>query len=363
MHVYIVNGFMTASKCSLVLLILYLCPVWANAGYILLPHASSAAVWFEKGRAEAKSKLALGYFQKVIDITKNSSKAGDKILLADAYYFKGYHYYYYQYDFTAIQSGTGDQTDPPYDEESTKDLIAEGEEMAKMTDDERRATAKDYYRSALNVNENHADALYETGVYYFWRAAYFDVKKQYSTAISNYRTAFSYFNSSIINDKKCSTAYEFRGRIYWRAGNMSRRDRDFAYCNKLRQNPNEPYYEVPRLFEHSNYSGSVLEASSNSSWIGDWWNDRITGYKVPYFWAITMYQHSQYGGASLTRYGEANDSTLTDNAMNSDTSWNDEISSYKVWLYRTGYGQALSLGTFARTPQSSFTTAFLTSEY
>lgn len=77
------------------------------------------------------------------------------------------------------------------------------------------------------------------------------------------------------------------------------------------------------LYEHDNYHGSSLivsDANAQNGWLGDGWNDRATSISVEPGCNITVFEHSDFRGASYTLYGSNS---------NLGNMWNDQISSYK----------------------------------
>ncbi|PTT77997.1 hypothetical protein DBR42_24330, partial [Pelomonas sp. HMWF004] len=54
------------------------------------------------------------------------------------------------------------------------------------------------------------------------------------------------------------------------------------------------------FYEHINYQGRTQCVSSNSAWIGNAWNDRISSVKVPAGVKLRLYANSYYRGAVLT---------------------------------------------------------------
>lgn len=76
------------------------------------------------------------------------------------------------------------------------------------------------------------------------------------------------------------------------------------------------------FYEHVNYQGASFCTSANSSWVGQSWNDRVSSVKVKSGYKVQLYEHSNYGGRSITLSGDT--SSLV------SLGFNDLASSLKV---------------------------------
>lgn len=76
------------------------------------------------------------------------------------------------------------------------------------------------------------------------------------------------------------------------------------------------------FYEHVNYQGASFCTTANSSWVGSSWNDRVSSVKVKAGYKAQLFQHSSYGGRSITLSGD----TPSLVAM----AFNDQASSLKI---------------------------------
>lgn len=90
--------------------------------------------------------------------------------------------------------------------------------------------------------------------------------------------------------------------------------------------PQAPQVE---FFEHVGFGGGVLRTSRDEAFVGWDWNDRISSVRVPAGRTVVLYEHADYGGASLTLSGDSGD--LREHAgPGLDGTWNDVASSVQV---------------------------------
>lgn len=76
------------------------------------------------------------------------------------------------------------------------------------------------------------------------------------------------------------------------------------------------------LFEHANYGGAeyvINKNSANVSWVGNWWNDKVSSAVVMPGCHLTLFEHVNYGGGLSTYDGS--ESWVGDY-------WNDKASSF-----------------------------------
>ncbi len=74
------------------------------------------------------------------------------------------------------------------------------------------------------------------------------------------------------------------------------------------------------FFENDNYGGASFCADSDSSWIGNAWNDRVSSVKVRSGYQVQLFNDINYGGSSKTVGGDT--ASLPD--------FNDRASSFKI---------------------------------
>ena len=89
--------------------------------------------------------------------------------------------------------------------------------------------------------------------------------------------------------------------------------------------------EYPILYEHDTYNGQCLELARN---IGGFknldFNDKASSVCVPDGWKVTLYEHTNYSGNSLTIIGPYKNSDLKRNKPDG-MNWGDKISSARVY--------------------------------
>lgn len=76
------------------------------------------------------------------------------------------------------------------------------------------------------------------------------------------------------------------------------------------------------LFEHANYGGAnyvVYNPNANTSYVGDWWNDKVSSVSVLPGCHITLFEHANFGGDTTSIY---------DNTSYVGNWWNDKASSF-----------------------------------
>jgi hypothetical protein len=76
------------------------------------------------------------------------------------------------------------------------------------------------------------------------------------------------------------------------------------------------------------YGGACFEASSDSSFVGWDWNDRISSISVPAGWTVTIYEHDNFNGAALVLEGD-NPDLRWFGGPGGDGTWNDSMSSFR----------------------------------
>jgi hypothetical protein len=84
------------------------------------------------------------------------------------------------------------------------------------------------------------------------------------------------------------------------------------------------------FYEDINYSGQLFYWNTDMTFVGWDWNDRISSVSVPAGVTVVLYEHSDYGGQSLTLTSGTAD--LRDYAgPGADGTWNDAVSSLRVY--------------------------------
>jgi hypothetical protein len=96
------------------------------------------------------------------------------------------------------------------------------------------------------------------------------------------------------------------------------------------------------LYENTNYGGKQLKFTGYES-VYDLrqyplvtsegsvnWNDRISSVQVGKKKKIVMYEHINYGGASITLYGETVCRNATGQYPSMPSGWNDRVSSFRI---------------------------------
>jgi hypothetical protein len=85
----------------------------------------------------------------------------------------------------------------------------------------------------------------------------------------------------------------------------------------------------PSFYGDINFSGGAFSLSSDSSFVGWDWNDRISSVIVPAGQTVTLYEHSDFGGQSLTLTSDAADLRQFAGPGPGNT-WNDAVSSIRI---------------------------------
>ncbi len=184
--------------------------------------------WMNEGKAAKSSKKKICCFTKAISLAKNN------IEKADSYFMRGSAKYYYVMDF--LGETWSASTDNPEGAPINEGMDASIKEEAAIPSEERKEDAFKDFTEAYKLNPNHSDALFEIGVYYYWKAYRNDAKekgearekaieektydknqfeinwKLSSTTKNLYLTSIDYFTLCITKDKICSTAYDLRSR-------------------------------------------------------------------------------------------------------------------------------------------------------
>jgi peptidyl-Asp metalloendopeptidase len=75
------------------------------------------------------------------------------------------------------------------------------------------------------------------------------------------------------------------------------------------------------FYEHANYAGRGFCATTDSSWVGQDWNDLISSVRVPAGARVTLYEHANYGGRAVVLTGDTSMVPLD---------FNDRTSSFKI---------------------------------
>ena len=90
-----------------------------------------------------------------------------------------------------------------------------------------------------------------------------------------------------------------------------------------------PSQQDPTFAEHIDYAGASVQWSQDQSFVGWDWNDRISSVRVPAGWTVILYEHADYGGATLTLTSDVPD--LRNFAgPGADGTWNDAASSIRI---------------------------------
>jgi hypothetical protein len=90
--------------------------------------------------------------------------------------------------------------------------------------------------------------------------------------------------------------------------------------------PNQPSGAV--LFDKILYDGASMSVGGDLSFVGWDWNDRVSSVRVPAGATITLYEHSDFGGAYLTLTSDAPDLRNFAGPGPGGT-WNDAVSSIR----------------------------------
>ncbi|UKA04007.1 phosphatidylinositol-specific phospholipase C domain-containing protein [Photobacterium damselae] len=83
---------------------------------------------------------------------------------------------------------------------------------------------------------------------------------------------------------------------------------------------NDTTLDCVSIYEHNNYSGINTCISEDTAYVGHWFNDKLSSYKIPKNWVVRFYTHENYQGGYYTRTGN----------HRSDIDLNDKISSIKI---------------------------------
>ena len=197
---------------------------WCDRNY------STYEDWMRQGRSAKSSKKKIACFTRALQYANTNAK------LADAYYERGYATYYYVLDVmgeTWSSSGASSLPGQIMDDNGTKAITEE----ALVPRDKRRDDGYADYKLSLAYNPDHSDALFESGVYWYWKAYRESVKDNPNSAnVSGwYNTSHSFLTECIKRDKWCSTAYDIRSRIRNVLGNNSGKQRDLTIRDLMRQ--------------------------------------------------------------------------------------------------------------------------------
>jgi hypothetical protein len=111
----------------------------------------------------------------------------------------------------------------------------------------------------------------------------------------------------------------------------------------------DAYAQEATAFEHLDYSGEAVSASGDVPFVGWDWNDRITSVSLPSGVFMTVYEHADYGGASLTLTSSVAD-LRNFQGPGPDGTWNDAISSARI-AYTTSTQVLLVNGSFDAYPE------------
>jgi hypothetical protein len=86
------------------------------------------------------------------------------------------------------------------------------------------------------------------------------------------------------------------------------------------------------LYDDSHWNGDGFGATiGDTPFVGWEWNDRVGSLRIPAGVSITLYEHSDFGGASISFTGPFNLPDLTDYPGPGGT-WNNSVSSVRVFL-------------------------------
>src|SRR5262249_12534030 len=83
------------------------------------------------------------------------------------------------------------------------------------------------------------------------------------------------------------------------------------------------------LFADIAFEGDSFSGDSDVAFVGVDWNDRISSVQIPAGVKVTLFEHSDFGGASLTLTGNAAD-LRNYPGPGSDGTWNDAVSSIRL---------------------------------
>lgn len=79
------------------------------------------------------------------------------------------------------------------------------------------------------------------------------------------------------------------------------------------------------LFQHKDYGGAnyvVYNEDANASYVGDWWNDKISSVSVMPNCSLTLFEHDYFSGAHVVYRGYVDYVGRW---------WNDRASSYTCY--------------------------------
>lgn len=82
-------------------------------------------------------------------------------------------------------------------------------------------------------------------------------------------------------------------------------------------------------FEDVDFVGASFGTSGDTSFVGWDWNDRISSVSIPPGMSVTLYEHADYGGQSITLTGDNTDLRWF-SGPGGDGTWNDTVSSVRV---------------------------------
>lgn len=83
------------------------------------------------------------------------------------------------------------------------------------------------------------------------------------------------------------------------------------------------------FYDDVGYGGESFGSGANMSFVGWDWNDRMSAVDLPSGWTVTLYEHADYGGASLRLSSSVAD-LREHGGPGPDGTWNDAVSSIMV---------------------------------
>jgi hypothetical protein len=84
------------------------------------------------------------------------------------------------------------------------------------------------------------------------------------------------------------------------------------------------------FYQDVSYAGESFAAPVDQSFVGWEWNDRISSIRIPSGKTVVLYEHIDYGGASLTLTGDQVDLRGYP-GPGGDGTWNDAVSSIRIY--------------------------------